>query len=153
MPLADFTITTTYNGWPYDVRVVVYNSLSSLRASTTKYDNITRNANKRANGENSDVCGVCHRFVHYDASDDQKPLVAIVRYADPHLGVGVVSHEMAHAAVWLRELSHESEELVCSNDEEFALTLGDLVRQTINGFDKHGVYEKDVLISETDHGY
>lgn len=64
-----------------------------------------------------------------------------MRLAYPNLGVGIISHEMLHAAVWMRELNGQSGELNTENDEELCWVLGELVRQTINFMNELGIYE------------
>ena len=143
MPLADFKIATHVRGQPFEVQVIVYGSLSALRSAATQYDNAQVSPKKRTRGDNADLCGVCHRFGNFDRDGNLKPLCAIVRYADPYIGVGVISHEMCHAAVWIRELSGEEEPLECANDETLCSVLGELVRQTINGMNERGLFDDD----------
>lgn len=129
--ITDFIINI-HSEPPRDVRVVVHDSVGALRGAATRYDK-----NHGAKFKNpSDTLGICHRF---NMMND--PLCAIVRFAPPNLGVGIVSHEMAHAAVWLHELENKfNEPLTCSNDEPFAWILGELVRQTVTQFYEKGVY-------------
>lgn len=141
MPLADFTVHTTYEDVPREVRVVVYDSVSALRAAATRYDNAQRLRSKRLRDSNADTLGVCHRFELQDHKGNSKPPCAIVRYARPHTGAGIVSHELAHAAVWMRELHEGDKALTCEDDEPFAWTLGDLVRQTVDAMYDRNVYE------------
>lgn len=145
MPLADFTISIEY-GVPRQVRVIVYDNVKGLRQAATRYDNVTRSRRKQQRSTFKDTVGICHRFedrIFDDQSKEEKssPLCAIVRLAKPHVGVGVVSHELAHAAVWLRELTNSVELLVCQNDEEFCWILGELVRQTINAMNEYGIFD------------
>lgn len=78
--------------------------------------------------------GLCHRFEH--RGDD---LVALVRLAPPHIGIGVVSHELAHAAVWIRELDEDTP-FISDNDERFCWVLGELVSKTVTKLYEHEVY-------------
>lgn len=140
MPLAEFTIQVNDKDTNVrrDVGVIVYDSLKGMRIATSQY------AGSR--GEFSNMLGVCHRFASgpiVDGEHSVKPLCAIVRLAKPHIGVGVVSHEMTHAAVWIRELDEEFEPppLTTENDEEFCWLVGELVRQAINGMTDAGVYD------------
>jgi hypothetical protein len=133
MSLADFTITVEFEQ-PRAVRVVVYDSVKGLRIAAARYDNTRRR------GLYADTLGVCHRFEWMNADGTPDPLCAIVRLAEPNLGVGVISHELAHVAVWMRELTEGDERLTCENDEQFCWVLGDLVRQTINAITERGVY-------------
>jgi hypothetical protein len=138
VPLADFTITV-HSEPERAVRVVVYDTLKALRAAATRYDNAKLSNKQR--GTFKDTGGVCHRFEWTNAeTNESHPLCAIVRLAEPHLGVGVVSHELAHAAVWIQELDNPGERLTTDNDEPFCWLLGELVRQTINTMTDRGIY-------------
>lgn len=142
--LADFTVETEYrDDTPRRVRIVVYDSLKGFRIAASRHANQTRSKRHKLRGEFAGALGLCERFEWQDQDGNSRPDCATVRLAEPHLGVGIVSHEMAHAAVWIRELdgNGEGEPLVCENDEPFAWVLGDLVRQAINGMNEHGVYD------------
>lgn len=141
MILADFTITVEFEV-PRAVRVVVYDSLKGLRVAASRYDNATRSRRRRRRGGYVDTLGLCQRFEWYDAAGKLDPVCAIVRLAEPHLGVGMISHELAHAAVWMRELIDGDEPLTCANDERFCWVLGELVRQTVNVMNDRGVYDR-----------
>lgn len=137
MILVDFTIRVRYDS-PRDVRVIVYDSVKGLRIGATRHDN--RSSSKRR-GTYANTLGVCHRFELLDDKDESCPLCAIVRLAEPNLGIGIVSHELAHAALWVYELA-EDKPLICDNDEPFAWILGELVRQTVNKMNEHGIYDR-----------
>jgi hypothetical protein len=73
----------------------------------------------------------------------RSPLCAIVRLAPPHIGVGMVAHEMGHAAVWMWEIQNKfstKTPLTCANDEWFCWVFGELMRQTIINLYEKGVY-------------
>lgn len=138
MILADFTIRVKYEV-PRAVQVIVYDSIKGFRIAATRHDNTLKSKKRKGRGTYSNALGVCHRFeLLYDGNS--LPLCAIVRLAEPNLGVGIVSHELAHAALWVYELS-EDKPLVCDNDEPFAWVLGELVRQTVNKLNEHGIYD------------
>lgn len=139
MVLADFTIRVKYEV-PRDVRVIVYDSVKGLRIAATRFDNLSKAKKGKTRGGYAQTLGICHRFELQDKDGASKPLCSIVRLAEPNLGVGIVSHEMAHAALWVYELAEEKP-LVCNNDEPFAWVLGELVRQSINQMTAHGIYE------------
>jgi hypothetical protein len=129
--IADFVITV-HDDVNRSVRVIVHNSTKALRSAATRYD--------RARGysklDNTHVLGLCHRF-----NMENDPLCAVVRLAPPYTGIDILSHEMAHAAVWIHELiNHFKTPLDCSNDEMFCWILGELVRQTVDKMYEHGVY-------------
>lgn len=141
MILADFTITVELEP-PRSVRVVVYETVKGLRGAATRYDNKSRSKRRKKKRLSADLLGVCHRFELFDKKGELLPLCAIVRLAEPYLGVGIVSHELAHAALWIHELRDDvPRPLVCDNDEPFVWILGELVRQTINALYIRGVYD------------
>lgn len=124
--LADFIINI-HSEPPRQVRVVVHNDLRAMRSAATQHDR--RSQSPTTN--HRQTLGICHRFESVHTDGRRHPLVAIVRLAPPHLGAGMVAHEMAHAAVWLRELAEGAEApMTCANDEDFCWILGELVRQT-----------------------
>ena len=141
MVLANFTIRVHYEV-PRDVQVIVYDNVKGLRMAATRYDNRTKRTGKRQRGSYERTLGVCHRFELLGDKGQSMPLCAIVRLAEPNLGMGIVSHEMAHAALWVHELA-EDKPLVCDDDEQFAWVLGELVRQTVNKMTEHGIYEAE----------
>jgi hypothetical protein len=141
MVLADFSITVEFEV-PREVRVVVYDSEKGLRIAASRFDNITKSRRRKQRGQFRDTLGICHRFEHYDRDGALQPLCAIVRLAEPNLGVGIISHELAHAAVWMWELANERTQLTCENDEQFAWVLGELVRQTINHMTERGIFKE-----------
>jgi hypothetical protein len=142
--LADFVIRI-HSDPPRDVQVKVHENVSALRSAATQYD-YSNNPNKRKRREaHKDLLGVCHRFANRKKDGTPYPLVAIVRLAPPNLGVGIISHELAHAAVWLWEIEndHQNVPLTCENDEQFCWNLGELVRQTVNMLYKKGIFDDD----------
>lgn len=153
MPLADFTVTLhdTVDGsgkvvprdCPRAVRVVVYRDVAHLRAAAARYDNATRSRRRRRRGEYADTLGICHRFELIDAKTEASdPLCAIVRLAPPNLGAGIVSHELAHAAVWIRQLDEGEAPLDADDDERFCWILGELIRAAVDAMYDRGIYER-----------
>lgn len=141
MILADFEITVELDP-PRAVRVVIYDSLKGLRIAAARHENKGVSKSRRRRNKFAETLGICHRFEWQNSKGEKRPLCAIVRLAHPYLGVGMISHELFHATVWIRELNGETEPLTCTNDESFAWILGELVRQTVNAINKHKVYEK-----------
>jgi hypothetical protein len=139
--LADFEINVELEP-PRSVRVVVYDSHKGLRIAATRYDNLGTRKSRRRRGKFSETLGICHRFEWQNDAGETRPLCAIVRLAKPDLGVGIVSHELAHAAVWIRELNGDLDPLTTHNDEPFAWLLGELVRQAINAMNERGVFDE-----------
>lgn len=139
--IADFTIMIHDVYKPMGVRVKVHESLPAMHAAVTLSDKKFQTGRKKKPPEKSphkDMLAVCQRF----HMDDSSSVYSIVRFTPPHIGGGIVAHEMAHAAVWLWEIKNQFKEvpLVCENDEWFAWILGELVRQTTDQFYKRGVY-------------
>lgn len=122
--LADFTINIHEARKPLTVQVKIHDSVAALRMASKKH----AIARDDKDDDFSETLGICHRF--HMMND---PLVALVRLAPPHIGAGMVAHEMGHAAVWLWEIQNKfsrKEPLHCANDEWFCWVLGELVRQT-----------------------
>lgn len=141
MVLADFEITVEYET-PRAVRVMVYDSLKGLRIAATRHENVTVSKRRKKHGAFADTLGICHRVEWLDREGNSKPQCAIVRLAKPHIGVGMVAHELTHAAVWMLELNGEPAQLTCENDEPLAWVVGELVRQTVNKMHEHGIYDE-----------
>ena len=130
--LTDFTIEIEYEDMRRAVDVLVYPSPEDLQDAIREYQGYE-------DPDDNHTLGVCHRFetIHPDGTSD--PLCAIVRLCEPHLGVGLISHEFAHAAVWLWELNHPDTPLETDNDEEFCWILGSLVKDCVNALHDRGV--------------
>lgn len=122
------------------VRVKVHKDVKALRKAAKRYakrNTRSKKERKKLNMRHTKLLGVCHRFQRMD-----DPLCAIVRLAPPYIGVGVISHELAHAAVWIRSLDEGEDTILhCGNDERFCWVLGELVRQTINTMQKKGIFD------------
>lgn len=134
--LADFTITIHDARKPLAVRVKIHDNVAALRGASTKH---AKTWQGKKDADFSDTLGICHRF---HLKDD--PLCAIVRLAPPDIGIGIVSHELTHAAVWLWEIHNKFDRkaaLACDNDEWFCWVLGDLIRRTVNKLYEKGVYK------------
>lgn len=135
--LADFKITTHEGRKPMTVQIKVHESVGALRSAAVQFD---KRAGKMVDGEATDFVGICHRF--HNMHDD---LVALVRLAPPHLGAAVLTHELAHAAIWMWEIQNKFQRdkktmLQCSNDEWFCFVLGELVHYANDFLYKKGVY-------------
>jgi hypothetical protein len=128
--LADFTITVHEARKPLAVRIKIHESNAALRGACTRYDK------RHYDGDEdfTDVLGICHR--RHMAGD---PVCCVVRLAPPDIGVGMVVHELTHAAVHMWEIQNKFDgtPLVCENDEWFAW-----VRQTTHMLYKKGVYPR-----------
>lgn len=137
--LADFTIHIHELRKPMAVQVKVHDSAVALRSATTQYSRRTMSEKQKRvwpTAAEEELLGVCHRF-HMDSD----PVVALVRLAPPDIGIGIVSHELAHAAVWVHHIQHEFKEgIVCENDELFCWVLGELVSKTVAKLYEKGIY-------------
>lgn len=131
---ADFTIHIHEARKPLAVQVKVHESTAALRGAALRY---ARKHGYKDAADHKDTLGVCHRYHMFD-----DPVVALVRLAPPHIGAGIVAHEMTHAAVQVWEVHHEYKEvpITCENDEWFCWVLGELVRQTTIQLYEKGVY-------------
>lgn len=132
---ADFTITINQARKPMAVQVKIHNSLPALQRAAIKHSKIWR---KDEVPELKEAAAVCQRF-HLQ----NDPRVAIVRLAPPYLGIGFLSHEMAHAAVWMWEIENKFSKkvpLTCENDEWFCWVLGELVSKATAALYEKGVY-------------
>lgn len=138
--LADFTIMIHDVSKPLGVRVKVHDNLRALHSAVTQQDNfIASHGGRKRKGKNryKDTLAICQRFHMANSS-----IYAIVRFAPPHIGSGIVAHEMTHAAIGLWEIKNQFKvPLTCENDEWFAWILGELVRQTHVKFFEKGIYE------------
>lgn len=133
--LADFTITINTGRKPMAVRVKIHDNIAALRGAATRYDR----GRPKEEQDHSEILGVCHRM-HWAG----EKVVAIVRLAPPHIGAGMVAHELTHAAVWMWEIENKFSRkipLTCNNDEWFAWILGELVRCTTTQLHEQGVYD------------
>lgn len=150
--LANFIVTVHYNKKPYAVNVRVYKTVAAMRGAVTRYDRPTKKEKKRRLKAGEDrFLGICHRFELMrfrkgsQSPEETNPLCAVVRLAKPHIGAGIVAHELAHAAVWIRELylgdPGWEEPLTASNDEEFCWVLGELVHNTVDKLYEKGIYD------------
>lgn len=142
--LADFFITI-HSDPPRTVNVKVYKTVAAMRSAKTQNDrrwfSKKQQAQKKKDGENQ-FLGICECFEleNVRGTPEAQSLCAIIRLAQSHIGIGIVSHEMAHAAVWINQLNKSCDPLISGNDEEFCWILGELVRQTINKFHDKGIY-------------
>jgi hypothetical protein len=133
--LADFTIGIEEARKPLSVRVKVHDNVAALRSAASRHSN-RFGTHRKGDPDYSDVLGICHRF--HNANE---PVCALVRLAPPHVGAGMVAHEMGHAAVWMWEIQNKFKvPLLCNDDEWFCWVLGELVRHTTTKLYEHGIY-------------
>lgn len=147
VPLAD-CILTVERPVLRKVRFVVYDKTSHLRAAATQYENVTKGRTKKRRCDYKNTVGICHPFELWKPEGKgknkimvQDPLCAIVRLARPNIGMGVLSHEMAHAAVHIHEMNTGGP-VVQGEDEDFAWVLGDLVRQAVIKMNELKIYDE-----------
>lgn len=116
------------------VQVKVHDNVAALRRVAKQYDK----GRDKPEQDHSDILGICHR--RHMAGE---LVVALIRLAPPHVGAGIVAHELLHAAVWIWEIQHmfsRKVPITCNNDEWFCWVHGELVRQTHAKLWEHGVY-------------
>lgn len=135
--IADFTITVYYRETPRAVQVKIHDNVAALRSAATQRARVWKGRKKKHIPEPERAVGLCEKFYW-----DKDPVCAIVRLAPPHIGIGVVSHELCHAATWIREIEHQFVDtpLTGENDEEFCWVLGELVRCTVLKMYEKGVW-------------
>ena len=131
--ITDFTIHVEYGDMHRVIDVLVYPSPEELQQAVAEYHGYE-------DPDDDHTLGVCHRFETIQPDGTSDPLCAIVRLCEPHLGVGMIAHEFAHAAVWLWELEHDTP-LETDNDEEFCWVLGSLVKDCVNTLYDRGVLQ------------
>lgn len=146
--LADFVVNIPAaedGGRNWQVQVKVHDSTESLQRACRAYHK--RIGYPHCTDGFEDVLGICHRFY-----SDSSPLVALVRVAPPNLGIGIISHELVHAAVSIWEAEHDFKDapIDSTNDERFAWVLGELVRVTVIKCYEHGIYYDDAECLTTD---
>lgn len=135
--IADFTITVYYADKPRGVRIKIHDNVAALRSAATKHTQKWDSRKRKHSGELANVLGICHRFHMMD-----DPVCALIRLAPPHIGVGILAHELTHAAVHIFEIENQFREvpLTCENDEQFAWVLGELIRCSANMMYEKGVW-------------
>jgi hypothetical protein len=133
--IADFTIQINAGRKPMAVQVKIHDDLRALRSAARKHT-LAWNPKEKPRPDDNKLLGVCHRF-----HNDNDPLMALVRLAPPNLGVGILAHELTHAAVWLWEIENKfDEKLYLPNDDEwFCYVLGDLVHYATKFMQQKGI--------------
>lgn len=144
----DFQISTNRSGRNRTFNVRVYDDLKAMRRDAANWT-------KRVRGESEDfggALGVTHRNERLTVSegkdDVSHDLVGMIRIHRSALRTGIITHEVAHAALWVFELdcggrptteNHEQEEVFCH-------IVGSLTAKFV-----HKLYEKQLLPSRRNH--
>jgi hypothetical protein len=136
-PLTAFTVRlSTESG---SVRIFVWRTLADLRSHARNETSMTHTGR---------IYGYCHAYDHFYKSGRRAPDFAEVHLAAKCLGVAVLSHELAHAALaWARRtkidsLSADTENPAVSDAEErFCYVLGDLMALVVQK-----LYDLNILI-------
>lgn len=118
-----FVIQTS---WVIDcakVRVTVHDTLEELQ--------------KLPNGEKAG--GLCYRW-HIENKPLKGQTFAHIHLVKDKLGIGLVTHEVVHAATQIYRLEHKMTELL-DDDEPFAYCVGDLVSKLYNQLYKRNLIE------------
>ena len=139
--LAQFEITSNFgpygDGPEKSIEIIVYNKKKQLRKAAAEYS-----------GENMNgVLAICHPYTHYAWSKKHKrlknrpePDSAIIRLCEKHCGIGVLTHEIAHAVVHIAT-AHRETPNEPGDDEDFAWLMGDFVRLAVLELRNHGVWQ------------
>ena len=117
-----FVIQTSWLLHPAKVNVKIFDNMHSLQKATE-----------------TQIAGLCTRY-HIDGRELHGQTVATIYLSQDHLGAGVVSHEVTHAALHIYELVYGNNQLTTSNnlsEENFAYTVGDLTSKIYKLLYKH----------------
>ena len=138
MAKSSFRVSTKHSGRLRQVRVTVYDDIDELRrdASSGRWRSL-----KDAGDTPVDTLGVCHR-TEWQSDGKSLPLCAHIRLHKDHMGVGIVTHEIAHAALFMYELDNP-ERLTTEDiehEEVFCHILGDLTSRVVSKLYAKGYY-------------
>jgi hypothetical protein len=126
-PLAAFTVKlSTESG---SIRIFVWRTLKDLRSHARNETSMTHTGR---------IYGYCHTYDRFYKSGRRAADFAEVHLAAKYLGVSVLSHELAHAALaWAQrtkidDLIADTENPAVSDAEErFCYVLGDLMAEVV----------------------
>lgn len=112
------------------VIVHVYRDAEALRAAARRWN---------PDQDWSDTVGACHAYV----DEAGAVTVPVVRLCRQHLGMGVISHELHHAAsgIYGSTLTTEPAAAVLTHfNEPYAHLFSDLARRLVVALHEHGYY-------------
>lgn len=144
--LKSFRVSTRHSGSRRFVRVSVYSDVDSMRAAALRH---SRREGWIKDDEYSGAHGVTHihdvRFYGPGGEETRSPVAAHIRVYDGALGTGVVTHEIAHAALAIFNQDcledgavHEGME----REEILCYLIGDLSSRIVNKIYEFGFYGK-----------
>lgn len=137
-----FTVTPHKIKQKRTVKVFIYENVADMREAAERYDRKTGIAENQDG--HADTLGVTHRFEWIDVdSNESKPQCAIIRLVKDHLTMRIISHEAAHAAVWIFQIDvNESPPNVENIDEEehFCHLVSDIASDIV-----HEVYKRNII--------
>ena len=135
--ILDFNIDFECYRKPMRVQVKIHDHVGALRSAAAKHTKVWQPPRAGRDPEKFDnILGICHRF-----HSENDPLVAIVRLAPPDLNIGIISHELVHAAVWMMQIETEWESNILEeheHEEELCWIQGMLVHKTVEAMSEHG---------------
>jgi hypothetical protein len=142
--LIEFTISVTPVKLRRAIKVFVYDDITDLRVAADYHNKKMGSTDQ----DNSKAFGITHRFIWESFDDDGKvtdvkPRVSIIRLHKDYLSAQVISHEAAHAALWIHELEfgeNRLNTLDIDNEEVFCHTLDEIVDQLV-----HKLYKTKLL--------
>lgn len=142
-----FRVSTRHSGSRRYVRVSVYSDAPSMRLAALRH---SKREGWIRDDEYDRAHGVTHihdvRFYGPRGEETRSPLAAHIRVYDGALGTGVVTHEIAHAAMAIFNQDcledgavHEGME----REEILCYLIGDLASRIVNKIYEFGFYGKE----------
>lgn len=119
------------------IEIVVYRTIKDMRKAAARYSGAS---------DMSQTLAICHSFTHMkygkDGSESIKPDSAIIRMNIRHCGIGILTHEITHAAVSIAETHRGVDNMpVNGDDEDIAWIMGDFVRLAVLEMYAHKVWK------------
>lgn len=136
-----FQISTRRTGKKRQINVIVYDDVKRMREHATLW---TKRVQGKAD-DFSDCEGVTHREEWIDVkTDESMPYCGTIRLHKGRLGVGIVAHEVTHAALWIYELDIERNgvnTVDIGKEEIFCYIVSDLNTKLVNKLYDYGFYD------------
>lgn len=141
MSVQRFQVTTNRSNRKRTVKVAVYDDLKHMQRDAQAWTKRSRGVTEYF----TDALGVAHKFEHIrvneDGSDGESlPKCGYIRLHKGHLKTGIITHEVAHLAVWIHHLDADGslEPDNIEREEMFCHVLGDLSAQIVSKLYKIG---------------
>jgi len=140
--MIEFTVTPHKIKQRRTVKVYIYDTVADLRRAANKYDLKTK---LHGADYHNDTLGVTHRFERINVdTDESHPNVAIIRLAATHLTTRIISHEAAHASVWIYQLDVSeqppSPDVSIDDEEHFCHLVSDITSAIVDQ-----IYKRNLL--------